>query len=153
MNPTLTALGAACALLCAPLAALAQAAGQQPPAINTWQGVFGLDSVSGQRCIVGATSTCQMPVPGASPSDPSFEANSAAFQGETAMTVGATGYAAGRSLKLLCPSDTTLSVAYADGVSTGQWAVAGSAYSQTLPIAITAITAVTTPCSVYANLK
>jgi hypothetical protein len=66
----LAALGAACALVCAPSFSLAQTSPQfpgpgganQPPGMTA---VVGIDAVTGAPCLVGLTAACRAPAIGA----------------------------------------------------------------------------------------
>ncbi len=77
------------------------------------------------------------------------DSNSAAFQGETAMTVGTT-YTAGRSLKAICTTAGAVSLTYANG-STGVWMAAVG--MQVWGVGVTTVnTSGTTAVCTYGNL-
>lgn len=113
-------------LLASLLASSAQAANPSTPT-----------DLAGHALIIGADGSIK-------------DAQSAAFTGEVAMTVG-TVYAAARSLKAICTVAGNISVTYVD-TSVGVWAV--QVGTQTLPVSITAVNASgTTATCTYANLK
>lgn len=79
-----------------------------------------------------------------------LDANSAAFQGEFAMTVG-TSYTAGRSFKANCSAAGNVSITYPDA-STGLWPLVVGI--QTIPAAATMINSSgTTATATYTGLK